>query len=297
MAATIAPEVTVDSEGQIPLIINGRTITARVGPGLSSRPRLALADAVALFGPAAAQTDRRGDWPGALRAAENIGPVLVRGHRATVWLDFAFGAQAASVEWYPREAAQAGAQLGPMAMPATIVRFRLGPPRLDEHQFTLPLDDEDNAWGIASTSLELAGQQVRFAFAPHFARSVASAAAGGVLARAQGGRFIGQPQNVVISHGIARPARPVRLDRALPLGPVQLRDLLVRTLDYGTATGIADQSDEPGSPADILVTGRADRQRPHYIVYLGADTLAGCSSISFDKAARTIMLSCVQPAS
>jgi hypothetical protein len=289
----VAAAVDIPADGRIDLSINGRPVTAFAGPGLSSRLHISSGDAAALFGPAALRFDARGDWPGALRASERIGPVVVQGHRAPALLAFGFGQHTSGVEWFSAEVPGGTAQLGPYALPATIVRFALRAPQPGERLFTLPLDEEDNGWGIASTSLLAGRQQVRFAFAPHFPRSVASAAAGGALARAQGGRFMGQPEDVVISHGVARPARPVRLDRAIAIGPVQLRDMLVRTLDYGAATGIADQLDEPENPSDILVTGRADRQRPQYIVYLGADVLGGCSSVTFDKAAMTVTLSCV----
>jgi hypothetical protein len=292
----IAQHAAFDSDEVTMVTINGQSVPVSVGAGRSSTLHLRAADAAQLFGPLATQFGRRGDWPGAQRATERIGPVTVNGHRAPASIAFAGGDRIAMVEWFGQEAAGiASGQVGPFGVPATTVTFRLRAAAVGERIFTLPLDEEANGWGIASTSVQAGTQQVRFAFAPHFARSVASAAAGGAMARAHGGRFTGQPEDVLISHGVARPARPVRLDRAIGIGPVQLRDVLVRTLDYGAATGIGDQLDEPENPADILVTGRADRQRPQYIVYLGADVLGGCSSISFDKAAMTISLSCLPP--
>jgi hypothetical protein len=288
-----APSIDIAANGRLTLTVDGRPISARAGPGLSSRLHLRRADAAALFGPTALDFETHGDWPGAFRAAERVGPVVARGHRASALLAVGGTPHPANVEWFQIEVADGPALLGPYAIPATVVRFALRDTQPGERSFTLPLDPENNGWGIASTSLMAGRQSVRFAFAPHFPRSVASAAAGGALARAQGGRFMGMPEPVLISHGIARPARPVRLDRALMIGPVRLIDVLVRTLDYGTAAGIADQVEEADNPADILVTGRTDRQAPNYIVYLGADVLGGCSSISFDKTAMTVTLSCV----
>jgi hypothetical protein len=109
----------------------------------------------------------------------------------------------------------------------------------------------------------------------------------------QGGRFTGPPQPVLISNGVARPARPVALNRALAIGGIRVRNLFVRTLDYGTAAGVDAQLDEPENPADIVVTARQDRQAPQYIVYLGADALSDCSSVTFDKGAMTLSLSCL----
>lgn len=291
--ALLAARAEFDADTDVVATINGQPVQVRVGPGRSSTLHLRAADAAPLFGAMANQFERRGEWPGALRATERIGPVTVRGHRALASIFFAGGDRIAPVEWFGREAADtASGQVGPFGVPATVVLFRLRAAGHGERNFTLPLDEEANGWGIASTSLTLDGQQVRFAFAPQFTTSIASAAAGGALARAQGGRFTGAPLSVAINHGVERPARPVRLDRPLAIGPVSLTHLLVRTLDYGAARGIADQVDGAENPADILVTARTDRQAPQYIVYLGADALSHCSSVTFDKAAMTISLSC-----
>lgn len=289
----LAARAVFDPEESMTAMINGAPVVLRVGPGRSSTVQIRADDAARLFGPAARQFDRRGTWPGALRAAERIGPVLVRGHRALASIALAAGTVAAPVEWFGREDANVSSgQVGPFGIPAQVVQFRLRAAGPAERSFTVPLDEADNGWGIASTSLFLDGQRVRFAFAPQFATSIASAAAGGAIARAQGGRFTGAPVNVAINHGVARPARPVRLDRPLVIGPVTLPDLLVRTLDYGAPRGIADQEDSADNPADILVTARTDRQAPQYIVYLGADALTHCSSVTFDKVAMTISLAC-----
>ncbi len=289
----IAPRTEFNADAVTNVAINGRSVAVRVGPGRSSILHILSQDAVPLFGPLAAQFARRGDWPGAQRATERIGPITVTGHRAPANLAFPFGNRTAPVEWFGREdAGMTAGQVGPFGIPATVVQFRLRAPQPDEHAITLPLDEEANGWGIASTSLFIDGAQVRFAFAPHFSASIASAAAGSAIARAYGGRFTGLPEPVAISHGVNRPARPVRLDHALSIGPIRVSQLLVRTLDYGVPRGIADQDDGAASPADILVTARTDRQAPQYIVYLGADALAHCSSVTFDKAAMTISLSC-----
>jgi hypothetical protein len=289
----VAARINLSADEVATVSVNGQSAPVRMGPGRSSVLHLRANDAAIMFGPLASQFERRGDWPGAQRATERIGPVTVGGHRASSVLLFPFGNYVGPVEWFGREeAAMAAGQVGPFGIPATIVQFRLRAAQTGERTVTLPLDEEANGWGIASTSLMIDRQRVRFAFAPHFATSVASAAAGGAMARAQGGRFTGPPQQVAISHGVERPARPVRLDRASNIGPVVLAQVLVRTLDYGAPRGIADQADSAESPADILVTARTDRQAPQYIVYLGADALSHCSSVTFDKAAMTISLSC-----
>jgi hypothetical protein len=296
----LLPEFTVPADGALTILINDRPLLARAGPGLTSRAQISTEDAAALFGPGAEDFDRRGTWPGALRSATRIGPVVVRSHRALAQISLTEPAlplpYPANIEWSAGGGSVRAAQLGPFAIPAMRVRFTLREPLPGEQDFTLPLDPENNGWGIASTTLMAGQQRMRFSFAPHFPRSVASAVAGGALARSQGGRFTGMPEPITISHGVARPARPVQLDRSFAIGPLRLRDILVRTLDYGTAAGIADQVEEADNPADILVTGRTDRQAPNYIVYLGADVLAGCSSITFDKAAMTITLRCVTQA-
>jgi hypothetical protein len=64
----------------------------------------------------------------------------------------------------------------------------------------------------------------------------------------------------------------------------------VRTADFGSASAIAD-ADAPKVDSDeIVVTGQKKQKR--MLLEVGRDYLDRCSSIQFDKKAKTVTLSC-----
>lgn len=84
--------------------------------------------------------------------------------------------------------------------------------------------------------------------------------------------------------------RTLRLARPFIVGPLAIAELGVRTGDFGNATAIRE---EGGDPDEVVVTGERRRNRDRDRVAIGADQLRNCSSITFDKRARQVRLSCV----
>jgi hypothetical protein len=141
--------------------------------------------------------------------------------------------------------------------------------------------------------MQIGGKWIGFAFAPHFPTSVASAAAASLISAEFGGTMSGNAQRTLISYGVDRPTRKMRLDRPLSLGPVNIDRILVRTADYGSAGSIPDDDIDPSEMAgDIIVNGKRSASRPSYVVYIGADVLQGCASITYDKRRHLIKLAC-----
>ena len=108
------------------------------------------------------------------------------------------------------------------------------------------------------------------------------------LAQAYEGRVAGEAESVAITFGISRPVRALRLARPLEIGPLSLPVLGVRTADFGSAAAIREEN---GDPDEIVVIGEA-RANPRDRITLGADALARCSAIVFDKRARQVRLTC-----
>lgn len=94
-----------------------------------------------------------------------------------------------------------------------------------------------------------------------------------------------------IAFGIKRPIRTLTLTRALGVGPLSLHTLGVRTMDNGNASDIAEAGTK-ADPNEIVVTAKGKHDPNRDRLSLGADTLARCSSIVFDKPARVIRLTC-----
>ena len=69
-------------------------------------------------------------------------------------------------------------------------------------------------------------------------------------------------------------------------------ELGVRTADFGNASGIRE---EGGDPDEVVVTGDRGRNRNRDRLSIGADLLSRCSSITFDKRAHEVRLTCAAP--
>lgn len=94
-----------------------------------------------------------------------------------------------------------------------------------------------------------------------------------------------------IAFGVERPVRMMALDRPLAIGALSLTRIGVRTGDWGNAAGIAEAGS--ADPDEIVVTAKGRKRDPFRDrLAIGADVLARCSSVIFDKPARQIRLTC-----
>jgi hypothetical protein len=233
---------------------------------------------------------------------QRIGPVEVAGRARQALVSgpgmSGLGSQIVTdVSWFETDTYDfADALAGPYALPYPVVRYQLQLPKPGEVEFSLPLAPSSR-WWIAATPLNVGKQTVYLAFAPHFKTSVASAGAGAVISALHDGQFSGTASPVIISHNVQRPARRVLFGQPLRLGGLSLPSLLVRTRDYGSSGSIFDPAEASGATAakgdSILVKAKRTSSRAIYVVYVGADALSGCSSITYNKAAQTITLRCL----
>lgn len=206
------------------------------------------------------------------------------------------------VSWYRESAYEFGEGLaGPYALPAQNIRYTLADLRDGEMTHAFPLLSKWR-WWLASTSQDINGKTVIFAFAPQFERTTASAAVGALLAESHEGRFTTERMTVVISHGVARPARELNLKRPLVIGSFRISSLLVRSTDYGDTSNILGTADLKNAnnsgdqeESTIKVTGKSVKMlsSKSYLVYLGRDVLDSCSSITYKKSSKIIELSCL----
>jgi hypothetical protein len=221
-----------------------------------------------------------------------IGPKRSEGKSAVTRLDFGLGLIQRRVGWTAapyREGADA--VIGPGMLPVPAVRFQLRPSRYGERVSVLPMVGQggvDSPWGERFGLIDIGGSPLRVHFDPGRRRTVATASAGARIAQALGGQLAGMPQPVEIAFGIIRPVRSLQLERPLLIGSLALRELGVRTHDFGSVRSIPEAGADPD---EIVVVARGKKRRGEQI-RLGADLLDRCSSIVFDRAARQIRLSC-----
>jgi len=182
--------------------------------------------------------------------------------------------------------------VGPGGLPEPVVRFILRPARDGETVVALPMIEQAglmSGWGERFGMIVVAGMPMRVRFDPHAARSLVTAAGGVRIAAEHGGKLGGKTVQVLIAFGIKRSVRAMHLAVPLIVGPLAVSDVGVRTRDSGNATGIKDADADPD---EILVTAKGKHDPSSDRLTIGADLLARCSSIEFDKPAKVIRLSC-----
>lgn len=289
------PPFEVPDDGRIAAAINGRAVTLYSTPGMPSGLYVSKALAGELFGPEGAAIKKKSGFLISLQpTGARIGPVRIAGKAENADLTIGATAAKARVQWFEQDAYDLGEALaGPYALPYPVVTYRLRPSVAGERVTQVKLEGR-NMWWLATTPREFEGKTVHFALAPHFPTTVMSAAAGRVISASHGGRMSGEAVKVPISHGVQRPARLLRFDRPLEIGGLRIGTAMVRTVDYGSVGSIVDEDavDPSESSDDIVVTGKRKASKPSYVVYIGADALAGCSTLTYDKPAKTISMSC-----
>ena len=288
MASEAEHVIDVPPNGKLQVSVNGQTVDTFSGSGMPSVLSLRRSVALGLFGPNAeqerAKAARRFQLISVSRNPDNkVGPILVKGYTQNADLTVGCHTSRVATKWSRADAYDfADGLAGPYALPAPVVRYRLREANGAERTSSIP-----------ATSKMIGGKSIKFAFAPQFATTVASGAAGAAINEELDGALSGTPQRVMISHGVERPARVMRLNRTLDLGPVSIDRLLVRTADFGSANSIRDEEPDPSEMTDdIVVNGKRKPSRAAYIVYVGADVLRGSASITYDKPRHLIHLMC-----
>ncbi len=225
-----------------------------------------------------------------------IGPVRLDGTPSTAVIAMAGRSFLRGITWFDSPmAAGADVALGPQALPFRQVRFHLRPARPGERRLRFAIIHENLIATVVR--FRIGRQEVRLGFAPERPTSIATAAAGALLAEAYGGQLGEQRERVALATGIERPVRRMQLARPLSVEGLTIATLLVRTRDFGGQTSLPGITtpDEEAAPDEVVVTARADASPAVYYIMLGADALAPCSSITFDNVRQRVELSCLVP--
>lgn len=284
LAATAPPaERIVAGDGIVDATVNGLPLRLRIEPGAPGLPLVSQAFAA-----------RAGLKCGGLLCfgvAYGVGRENAYGK--TVVARFGWGANKAEkrrVGWLSRDYAMpADGAIGPAGLPEPVVRFALRPPRTGERTVALPLERGGlfSDWGASRAVLTVGAEKILVRFDPDHRRSLATAAAGVALARAQGGVLTAERGTQEVRFGIERPYRVLTLERPLAVGPVTLASLGVRVTEGGGANTIPQEGDDP---SEVVVTAKG--KKTGMVLSLGADALGRCSAIVFDKPAKLVRLTC-----
>ena len=232
------------------------------------------------------------------RTFTQIGPIAVEGDVANVAFDIAWLTSRRTIVWPANNwSAAIDCAMGPDALGAAVTRFDLRPPLPGERTIALPYDRPlgKRATGNAAYARIMVGDtSIAVRFDPLRRETVATASAALVIAGALGGKLDGPTLRSEIFFGVTRPIRRVRLAEPLTVGPLSLDSVYARLSDYGDASAIRGvDSDELDPGGDIVITGTRRRKIGDVrLLRIGADQLATCSSIVFDRPAGQIRLTC-----
>lgn len=270
-------EYVVRGDGVVPVTVGNVGGRMRITPWAPAAPTL---------NPDYAQ--RIGLKGGFFGFSVKVGPVKVRGESGVTRLQFGNASFKRRVVWFERRYdAGADGAVGPGGLPVDVIRFQLRPDTGNERTATLPMVQQ--MFRPTTTRVTIAGRAITIYFDPQHPRTLATAGAGAALAEGLGGQLSGTGDRAEIAFGITRPVRTIRLSRPLVVGPLTLESMQVRIGDNGSVAGIADADADPD---EIVVTAKSKKDRRDVII-IGRDQLGSCSSIVFDKKAKTIRLSCV----
>lgn len=188
--------------------------------------------------------------------------------------------------------------IGPWAMPFDRITIKLTPATGTEQPFDFPYFGDLNNGSVSSHKEASFGTAVNLGVERELKYPLASAATGAAIAAAYGGTLSGEVWDEHIAFGVTRPVRLMTLERPFVVGPFSFTKIAVRTRSTRDAAGSGEaiseaQSEEDVDPNEIIVEALGKKaKKPAFTFAIGRSALNQCATISFDKAARKIILSC-----
>lgn len=277
--AAAADLVLDESSGfVIPIELRGQTLSLRVDLESPGHPILNPG--------AAARVGFRGSLFG---ARAQIGPVRLRGRTNKSKFRIAGVEREHRFVWFDRDHVDgADGLISPHDLPYDRVIFRLRPEQAGEVETELRM--AFSRGGGLAVPVAVGAQTVGVQFSTLQPASLATASAGAHLAAELGGAWDGDDREARIEFGVSRPVRPMRFARPLALGGFGVDRMLVRTRDHRGAFQLPSDGSE--DPDEIVVTGNVARQRARLFLTVGLDRLSACSSLTYERATKRLILRC-----
>jgi hypothetical protein len=280
--AAAAPLVVSPGAGSIVTVhVDGRPRRLRVDPGIG----LAL-------NPGAAA--RAGLTGGIFSGTIVIGPVQIQGNSSLARLQIGEWTGRRRIFWFDRDIVEgADGTIGMADLPDETVTLQLREPQAGEQRYQFRVR-QGGLMGLVYRH-RLGDRDVDVQFRPIQPITQASAAVGALLGQLHNGTWSAAPREELITMGVSRPVRPMRLATPLSLNGFMVHELLIR-IDYrGNYVLPADPPAvvEAGDPNEVVVVGRSrGRGRAAFRLTFGADQLSGCSSITYSKTSELLTLVC-----
>lgn len=180
--------------------------------------------------------------------------------------------------------------VGPRGLNYDRVKFVLGPPQPNASITALPF--YPRVRGSIYGSVPVGEDTIAVRFELDHSRSVLTAPAARIVARALGGTVTGPTELDHVAMGVSRPIRKFLLQKPLRVGSLSLQNSFVRVSDYGDATNIRYNPMDELQPGDLVVTGRFKNPGRIKLMRIGRSDLSSCSSITVDLRGKRIELAC-----
>jgi hypothetical protein len=226
-----------------------------------------------------------------------FGPVVVTGSAASAVADFGAGPEPLTVTWTNRPAsATADGVIGVHHLPYKRVTFFYQAPREDETVQSFALKRTGGSRNTRIGAEVVVGKRkLMMIFVPERRENLITAPTANFIAtHREGGFEPGSEGTALMSFGVARPTRMMRIAEPVMLGTLAVDHFAVRVEDYGEPSQVGEiAEDDPRFDKDsILVSRRKGRGRPDLLTRIGSDQIAHCSSITYDFEGKAIRLSC-----
>ncbi len=196
--------------------------------------------------------------------------------------------------WFERSAvADADGLISPAELPYDNVTLRLAPERANER--TVTLAGQYTRLSGFSVPMPVQGRNLHVKLSAVETNSIATAAAGSVLAQAHRGSWSGDLRRHNIALGVERPVRPMNLGRPFALGGrLRVSDFLVRVRDHGGNLPLpAARSEEIRTdPDEVVVVAPGANQPVRFLLVLGQDQLSSCSSVTYRRRSVSLVMRC-----
>lgn len=177
-------------------------------------------------------------------------------------------------------------EIGIGLLPYATIRFAR-PGMADPGQSAdFAIEDDDEAGPQAP--IKVGRTDLLLQFSLNRAESVATSAAGALLAQAHGGR-LNEGAPTVAAFGIARPTATLGFPQPVDIAGFRFDTLRVRTADF--AGNVAFPAD-PAEDGDIVVKKKVAQQRAWPVVLIARDRFDRCSEALFDTIAKRLTLRC-----
>jgi hypothetical protein len=282
--STTVNETVLDADSQfiVQVVARGRPLRLKVDPGA---PWFVL-----LNGSVA----RELRLVGTRSANMAVGPVKLKGQTRSEKLTFGSLTASRPVMWFKGESVRdADGVINPANLPWDRVTLRLRPKAANEQAVELPMEF-DRERGLYHR-YSFGGQLILTRFTLADPLTTTTGAAASVIAKRHDGLWKGGMFTHQVRYGVVRPVRKMVLGKPLSVNGFMLSQMAVRVWDDRGDYRLTDeQVRTEEDDEDILVIGKRGRSfgAPHFWLMVGQDALTKCSSISYDKGSKRLILSC-----